>query len=123
MIKRRTVAVAVATTLLGGLGAYGATAAIASPSDTTSRPTPSATSSTNGDSTGTDAMIQHCLKRLPANERAAAEKEMREMMSDHGGTSDHSMMNGHSGESMSGMTGSASGRSMTGMMGDAEGGS
>ncbi|MFD8302815.1 hypothetical protein ACFV29_10745 [Streptomyces sp. NPDC059690] len=139
MIKRRTLALAVATTLLGGLGAYGAATAFASSSDTTPRPAASATVSSKSHSKNLDAMIQQCLKHLPANQRAAAEKQMRSMMSDQDSTSGHSMMhgmmhgasgtpmsgmmNGTSGTSMSGMMNGASTTSMNGMMSDTEGGS
>ncbi|GAA3137652.1 hypothetical protein JOF29_000104 [Kribbella aluminosa] len=95
---------AVATTLLGGLGTYGAAAFAAPPADP--RPAPSATVST---APGVDAMIRHCTDQLPAGERGAAEKEMREMMTHHG--AGNSMMGGSAGNSMMG-----SGESMTGMM-------
>lgn len=125
MIKRRTLAVAVATTtLLGGLGAFGAVTAFASSPDTAASATAFAKSD---DGKNLDAMIQHCVKQLPANQRAAAEKQMRSMMSDHDSASGHSMMHGMmggaSGTSMSGMMNGASTTSMNGMMNTTEGGS
>ncbi|MEU0684015.1 MULTISPECIES: hypothetical protein [Streptomyces] len=119
MNTRRTLAVATATALLGGLGTYGAVAAFASPSDTFARPASSAsasvkaTASDGSDGKSMDAMIKQCVKHLPADERKAMEKQMRGMMSehkgmsDHNGMSDHSMMNGGSGTSMGGMMGTA----------------
>ncbi|MEU0042880.1 hypothetical protein [Streptomyces werraensis] len=120
MIKRRTLGVVAATALLGGLGAYGASAAFASSSDTTPSPAPSSTSSPNtrgDDSKDTDAMIRHCTEHLPADQRDKAEKQMREMMSDHDDMSEHSMMGDSSGESMGGMMGGSSADAMSGMMG------
>ncbi|MDH6522318.1 hypothetical protein [Streptomyces sp. SAI-090] len=115
MNTRRTLAVATATALLGGLGTYGAVTAFASSSDTSTRPASSASASASAksDSKSTDAMIRQCLKHVPAGERKAMEKQMRSMMSDHkgmsdhNGMSDHSMMNGGSSTSMSGMMGTA----------------
>ncbi|EGX61028.1 MULTISPECIES: hypothetical protein [Streptomyces] len=129
MIRHRTIAVAAATALLGGLGAYGAATAFAATSDTTPEPTPSATSSPSAGGKSTEAMIQRCLKDMPANERGAAEKQMRKMTSEHSmmdggsGMSMNGMMGSGSGTSMNGMMGSGSGESMSGMMGGAEGGS
>ncbi|MFF4550762.1 hypothetical protein [Streptomyces sp. NPDC001435] len=125
MIKRRTLAVAAATTLLSGLGAYGAATAFASPSDPTPQPTSSATASPKSDGMDRDAMIRHCTKGLPAGERASAERHMREMLSAHGSEAEHSQMDDHSGTSMSGMGGMGgnSTESMTGMMGATEDGS
>ncbi|MCP3818817.1 hypothetical protein NLX86_12065 [Streptomyces sp. A3M-1-3] len=82
MIKRRTIGVAVATALLGGLGAYGATA-FASSSATDPRPSPSATASPGGthDGLDRDEMIRHCTDQLPAGERAKARQQMDKMMS------------------------------------------
>lgn len=118
---------AAATALLGGLGTYGATTAVASPSDTALKPAPSATSSPSTGGKSTDDMIQHCLKYLPADERGAAQKRMHEMMSGHGAASGHSMMDGHSsmsmGRMMDGGSGKSMGRMMSGMMDSAEDGS
>ncbi len=83
MIKRRTIGLAAATVVLGGLGAYGATAfAASSPS-----PEPSSTHSSDS-GRGTDsaddreAMIRHCTDQLPAADRAEARQHMEKMMSD-----------------------------------------
>ncbi|MET9834051.1 hypothetical protein ABZ078_33225 [Streptomyces sp. NPDC006385] len=81
MIKRRTIGLAAATAVLGGLGAYGATTAFATPS---AEPTPSPTQTSE---TGrhadidTDSMIRHCTDQLPAADRAEARQLMENMMS------------------------------------------
>ncbi|WP_331753188.1 hypothetical protein OG440_39550 (plasmid) [Streptomyces sp. NBC_00637] len=104
MIKRKTVGLAAAAALLGGLGAFGATTAFASSPSTDPKPTPTATTSTpaTGDSADTNAMIRHCTKHLPAGERDKAEKQMRDMMADRDHESGDSMMGGTSGSSMMG---------------------
>jgi hypothetical protein len=106
--RRRTLAVAAATTLLAGLGAYGATTAFAAPSHPSSRSaaTATATVSPAADGKNTDTMIRQCVSHLPAKDRAAVKKQMREMMS------------GHDSTSMNGMMGSASPSSPSGMMRD-----
>ncbi|MHB9857541.1 hypothetical protein [Streptomyces sp. YIM S03343] len=115
MIRRKTLAVAAAAALLGGLGTYGATAAFASSSDASPRATASATVSRTSDAKDSNSMIQQCVKHLPAKDRAAAEKQMREMMAHHGNASEHSGTGHHSGTSTSGMMGNASADSMTDM--------
>ena len=104
--RRRTLAVAAATTLLAGLGAYGATTAFASSSHSSpgSAATATATVSPAADGKNADAMIRQCVSHLPAKDRGAVEKQMREMMS------------GHNSTSMNGMMGSASPGSPSGMM-------
>ncbi|MEU2164101.1 hypothetical protein [Streptomyces sp. NPDC019208] len=81
MIRRRTIGVAVATTLLGGLGAYGATAASASGEP---RPTPPVThTQPSGNAHGMDMeeMIRHCTDHRPADQRDKARQHMEERMS------------------------------------------
>ncbi|MGW9028077.1 hypothetical protein ACWGQ5_28750 [Streptomyces sp. NPDC055722] len=97
MIKRRTIGLAVATAVLGGVGAYGATAFAA---DSSPSPTPSSTQSSGSgrradNSGGREAMIRHCTNQLPAADRAKAKQEMEKMMSGGGMMSD-SMMGGSS---------------------------
>lgn len=124
MNRPKTLALATATTLLAGLGVYGATASFASSSDTAPRTTASATapttskSKTNSKSTSNspDAMIQQCVKYVPAKDRAAAQKQMREMMAGHDHASHHSTTSDHAGTSTGGMMGNHSADSMTGMM-------
>ncbi|MDT9692982.1 hypothetical protein Q5762_32610 [Streptomyces sp. P9(2023)] len=112
MINRRTIGVAAATALLGGLGAYGAATAFASPSATDPQPTPSATASTNSthDGMDRDEMIRHCTDQLPAGERAKARQQMEKMMpADMDGMMSGSMTGGGMDGMMSGsMTGGAS---------------
>ncbi|GHE39000.1 hypothetical protein ABZ508_14435 [Streptomyces lavendulocolor] len=84
MIKRRTIGLAAATVVLGGLGAYGATAFAADPSPS---PKPSSTqtaeSGRHEDSThDREAMIRHCTDQLPAADREKARQQMERMMSD-----------------------------------------
>ncbi|MET9835435.1 hypothetical protein ABZ078_40550 [Streptomyces sp. NPDC006385] len=84
MIKRRTIGLAAATVVLGGLGAYGATAFAA---DSTPTPKPSSSqSSETGRHTDSDgdreAMIRHCTDQLPTDDRAEARQQMEKMMSD-----------------------------------------
>jgi hypothetical protein len=83
MIKRNMVGLAMAASLVAGLGAYGATSAFAATTDPTAKPAPSSGSP----AADRDAMIQHCTQHLPAGDRAKAREQMRRMMS--GG---HSMM-------------------------------
>ncbi|MFD7447064.1 hypothetical protein [Streptomyces sp. NPDC059909] len=95
MIKRRTIGLAVATAVLGGVGTYGATAALAATS--ASEPRPAATYSSDsgpGARAGHDReeMIRHCTEHLPASERAKARQHMEEMMSE--GMMSGSMMGG-----------------------------
>ncbi|AEW95101.1 hypothetical protein SCATT_27300 [Streptantibioticus cattleyicolor NRRL 8057 = DSM 46488] len=69
MIRRRTIGIAAATTLLAGLGTYGATAAFA----TTSGPGPQVTSPASPSAqNGREGVIRHCTDQLPAGERATA---------------------------------------------------
>ncbi|MEU2110809.1 hypothetical protein [Streptomyces sp. NPDC019507] len=84
MIRRRAIGVAVATTLLGGLGAYGATAALAASASGEPRPTPPLTHtqpSGNGHGMGMEELIRHCTDHLPADQRDKARQHMEEMMS------------------------------------------
>lgn len=78
MIKRRTIGLAAATAVLGGLGAYGATAAFAATEPPAPKPTTTQSESGKG---GTDEMIRHCTDHLPADERAKARQQMEKMMS------------------------------------------
>ncbi|MET9834009.1 hypothetical protein ABZ078_33005 [Streptomyces sp. NPDC006385] len=94
MIKLRTIGVAAATLVLGGIGAYGATAFAA---DSPSRPKPSSTQSPESgrgaDSDGDrKAMIRHCTDQLPKEDRAETRRQMEKMMSD--GMESGSMMGG-----------------------------
>jgi hypothetical protein len=84
MTKRKTLAVAAATALLIGSGAFGATTALASPSGAAPAAALTATSSPPpGIREGsTDAMIRHCTQQLPAAERGKAQQQMRAMMAD-----------------------------------------
>lgn len=101
--RRRTLAVAAATTLLAGLGAYGATTAFASSSHPSPGSAATATVSPAADGKNADAMIRRCASHLPAKDRGAVEKQMREMMSGHHGTSTNGMMGSASPGSSSGM--------------------
>ncbi|WP_033309262.1 hypothetical protein RFN58_35700 [Streptomyces iakyrus] len=99
MIKRRTIGLAAATVVFGGLGTYGATAFAA---DSPPSPKPSATQSSesgrHADSAdGREAMIRHCTDQLPAEDRAKARQQMEKMMSDgmmSDGMNSDSMMGG-----------------------------
>lgn len=91
MIRRRTLGLAVATALLGGLGTYGATSAFAATPSPGPQPAPSAPS---GGMSNRDAMIRHCSNQLPADERAKAGEQMQRMMTNSGHTDGTSMMGG-----------------------------
>ncbi|UQA91072.1 hypothetical protein [Streptomyces halobius] len=84
MIKRRTIGLAAATAIIGGLGAYGATGAFAA---TEPAPKPITTQISDPDGRadsggGKEAMIRHCTDQMPAGDRAAARQQMEKMMSD-----------------------------------------
>ncbi|MHB9858149.1 hypothetical protein [Streptomyces sp. YIM S03343] len=129
MTRPRTLAVATAATLLVGLGTFGATTAFASSPTATpatgGTTSASAQSSRTGDPKNLNAMLQQCVKHVPAKDRAEARKQMRDMMSGrgHGSGSSGSMMGGGSGTSMGGMMGGSSGTSTSGMMQGLGGGS
>ena len=107
MNGRKTLAVAAATTLLAGFGTFTATAAFASPHAAPDRvpTTITASQADDGNDTDTDTgtMIRRCTSHLPAKDRAAAQKQMRQMMSGAGHMSGTSMMDGASGTSMHSM--------------------
>ncbi|UQA91145.1 hypothetical protein [Streptomyces halobius] len=114
MIKRRAIGLAVATAVLGGLGAYGATAAFA----TTEPPAPKPTTaqSDSGDRADSESakedMVRHCTDQLPAGERAKARAQMEKMMSADMTSmmpkDMKSMMSGADGMPINSMMGSAS---------------
>ncbi|MFF4756430.1 hypothetical protein ACWD5R_40460 [Streptomyces sp. NPDC002514] len=106
MIKRRTIGIAAATVVLGGIGAYGATAFAAdqSPSLSPSSIQSSGSVHSGGSAADRKAMIRHCTNQLPAADRAKAKQQMEEMMSGSG------MMSGS-------MTGGPSDHGHPGMMG------
>ncbi|UGY91279.1 hypothetical protein [Streptomyces gobiensis] len=113
MIKRRTIGVTVATALLGGLGAYGATAAFAASPSLAPQPTATSTDSPGGaDGMDRDEMIRHCTDHLPADERAKARQQMEKMMS---GGMDKMMSGGMNGMMSGSMTGGMSGDGHHGM--------
>lgn len=78
MIKRRTLGLAAATAVLGGLGAYGSVTATAATPTTGPKPT-TTQSSAGGDR---EAMIRHCTDQLPPGDQAKARQQMEQMMSD-----------------------------------------
>lgn len=97
MIGRKMIGgLAVAASMAGGLGAYGAASAFAATTASSTpasspKPTPSASP------TSRDAMIRHCTDHMPAGERAKARQQMQHMMSGDsammsGGTTGSSMM-------------------------------
>ena len=100
--------------MLGGLGAYGATAAFATTEPPT--PKPSTTQSDSGEG-GTEAMIRHCTDQLPAGERAKARAQMEKMMSTM--PADMTSMMPKDMKGMEGMMSGADGMSMNSMPGGA----
>lgn len=93
MTKRRTIGLAAATALLGGLGTYGAATASATPS---AEARPSTTQSSERDGRAdAGSMIRHCTDQLPAADRAEARQLMKNMMSEGmmSGTSDSGQSN------------------------------
>ena len=84
MIKRSTLGVAMATALLAGLGGYGAAHAFAAAPPAEPAPvTPNVDSRTQADSSyDRRAMVRHCTDLLPAEDRAAARRQMEQMMSE-----------------------------------------
>jgi hypothetical protein len=107
MNGRKTLAGAAATTLLAGFGTYTATTAFASshtaPDRAPTTATATVTASRASDGKDTDTMIRRCAGHLPAEDRATAQKQMRQMMSGSGHMSGISMMDGTSGTSMHSM--------------------
>jgi hypothetical protein len=86
MTKRRTISLAAATAILGGLSVYGATATFASggaPTPSTSPAISMMAGSGHHVHSNADkaAMIRRCTDQLPANERAKARQQMGTMMS------------------------------------------
>ncbi|MEU0108401.1 hypothetical protein ABZ313_23990 [Streptomyces sp. NPDC006251] len=113
MIKRRSIALAAATALLGGLGAYGAATAFAASPSPEPQPTVSPSASASPDPDGRmnkEQMIRHCTDQLPADERDEARRQMDKMMSgDMDEMMGGSMMGGGTDDMMSGsMMGGAS---------------
>jgi hypothetical protein len=107
MIRNRMIGLAMAATLVGGLGVYGAGSAFAATTASGPKPTPSASSMSPADR---DAMIRHCTDHLPAGERAKAREQMQRMMS-----GDNRTMSGHNAGHGSMMGGTS--HSGAGMMG------
>lgn len=84
MITRTTLGVAAATALLAGLGGYGAANAFAAAPPVERAPvTQNVDSRTQADNShNKEAMVRHCADPLPAEDRAAARRQMEQMMSE-----------------------------------------
>ena len=111
-VKRRTVGLGLVAAVLGGLGVYGASTAMAAPTEGSGIAVVASDERAQNvtGATDMDAMMRHCVEQLPADARDEARRMHEQMKQSMSAAGSGSMMNGPmTGGSMMGGGGSMMG--------------